>query len=103
MGLRQVFGTYNWRENSGTDKIKYCPLCGALLTVEEVANKLRPTCPECNFIYYRNPFPTVSIFVIKDGQVLLGKRMAEPGKGKWGPPSGYVEFDEDFLTGRGGQ
>ena len=30
--------------------------------------------------------------------MLLGKRGGEPGKGKWATPSGYIEYDDDFLT-----
>jgi 8-oxo-dGTP diphosphatase len=30
--------------------------------------------------------------------VLLGKRGREPGKGTWSLPSGYVEYEDDFLT-----
>jgi ADP-ribose pyrophosphatase YjhB (NUDIX family) len=30
--------------------------------------------------------------------VLLGKRGSEPGKGKWALPSGYIEFEDDFLS-----
>ena len=28
----------------------------------------------------------------------MGKRSGEPGKGKWALPSGYIEFEDDFLT-----
>lgn len=31
-------------------------------------------------------------------QVLLGQRRGEPGKATWALPSGYVEYEEDFLT-----
>jgi ADP-ribose pyrophosphatase YjhB (NUDIX family) len=30
--------------------------------------------------------------------VLLGKRGGSPGKGTWSLPSGYVDYEEDFLT-----
>jgi len=29
---------------------------------------------------------------------LLGKRSSEPGQGKWATPSGYIEYEDDFLT-----
>ena len=98
MGPKQLFATYDWMENSGIERFKYCPLCSGPFVLREMSQKLRPTCPDCGFVYYRNPLPTVSILVLKDNQVLLGKRLAEPGSGKWGLPSGYIEFEDDFLT-----
>jgi NADH pyrophosphatase NudC (nudix superfamily) len=98
MQLDQIYASYDWREKQGIDKFKYCPLCGTQFRQEQVAQKIRPLCPNCGFIYYRNPFPTVSVLVVKNDTILLGKRLAEPGKGKWALPSGYIEFEDDFLT-----
>lgn len=98
MNLDQVYATYNWRENRGLDKFRYCPRCGTPLRCEQVDQQTRPLCLHCGFIYYRNPFPTVSVLVIQNNKVLLGKRSGEPGKGKWALPSGYIEFEDDFLT-----
>jgi len=37
--------------------------------------------------------------VMRDNQVLLGKRIDEAVfGGRWGFPAGFIEFDEDFLT-----
>lgn len=30
--------------------------------------------------------------------MLLGKRGGEPGKGTWSLPSGYIEYEDDFVT-----
>lgn len=98
MQLDQIYATYEWRENRELDRFKYCPLCGTQFKQEQVALRKRPVCPNCGYIYYRNPFPTVSVLVVRNDKILLGKRLAEPGKGKWALPSGYVEFEDDFLT-----
>lgn len=98
MQLDQVYATYDWRENRGIDKFKYCPLCGTPFEQELVVQKTRPLCPSCGYVFYRNPYPTVSVLVINKDKILLGKRLAEPGKGKWALPSGYIEFEDDFLT-----
>jgi len=98
MHLNQIYSTYSWRENRGVEKFKYCPLCGTRLTQDHVDQKIRPLCPACGFIIFRNPYPTVSVMIINNNKVLLGKRLAEPGKGKWALPSGYIEFEDDFLT-----
>ncbi|HEX9840683.1 MAG TPA: NUDIX domain-containing protein [Anaerolineales bacterium] len=98
MQLDQIYSTYDWKENRGVDKFKYCPLCGTQLIQEQVAQKIRPLCPNCGFIYFRNPFPTVSVLVTHNNKILLGKRLGEPGKGRWALPSGYIEFEDDFLS-----
>ena len=36
--------------------------------------------------------------VVKDGEALLGKRQSELENGKWALPSGYIEYEEDFIS-----
>lgn len=98
MQLAQIYAAYDWREQREVEKFKFCPACGTQLIQEKVASKTRPLCHNCGFVYYRNPSPTVSVLVIHNRKVLLGKRVEEPGRGKWALPSGYIEFEEDFLT-----
>jgi 8-oxo-dGTP diphosphatase len=38
------------------------------------------------------------VLVVDGDQVLLGKRGGSPGKGTWSFPSGYVEYEENFLA-----
>lgn len=97
MSVRHTFAHYDYTAPPGGDFV-YCPMCRATLGPRESGTRLRLACPTCGFVQYRNPAPTVSI-LISDGQrVLLGKRGGEPGKGIWALPSGYVEYDEDFVT-----
>jgi ADP-ribose pyrophosphatase YjhB (NUDIX family) len=49
-------------------------------------------------VQFRNPSPGVVVLIEQDGQVLLGRRSGRVGRGKWGLPMGYIEYDEDFLT-----
>ena len=98
MQVEQVYAAYNWQENRGIDTFKYCPLCGTPFDYKQVAQKTRPLCPSCGYVFYRNPSPTVSVLVTDRKKILLGKRAGEPGKGKWALPSGYIEFEDDFLT-----
>jgi 8-oxo-dGTP diphosphatase len=80
------------------DDYKYCPICGEMLVEKLIDDHTRQTCPGCGFIHFRNPAPTVSLLIIDGNQVLLGKRSKLPKKDKWATPSGYIEFNEDFLT-----
>ena len=98
MPISPIYATYDWKKNPGLEKFKFCPLCGERLAQEQVAHKSRPVCPACGFIHYRNPAPTVSILVLQERQVLLGKRLEQPGQGKWALPSGYIEFEDDFMA-----
>jgi ADP-ribose pyrophosphatase YjhB (NUDIX family) len=98
MQIKQVFTTYDVKEYAHHGQFKYCPFCGTHLSSKEKGGKQRPVCPNCGFVQFLNPVPGVVVVIEKDGHVLLGKRGGGFGKGKWGLPQGYIEFDEDFLT-----
>ena len=98
MQIKQVFSAYDEKDETHHGQFKYCPNCGAQLVLKEKGGVQRPACPNCTFVQFRNPVPGVVVVIEKDGQVLLGKRAGGFGKGKWGLPQGYIEFDEDFLT-----
>jgi ADP-ribose pyrophosphatase YjhB (NUDIX family) len=98
MKIQQAYWHMGDNENMGEDNFKYCPLCGDPLIHKIIDKCSRRTCPSCGFIHFINPTPTVSLLIISENQVLLGKRSAMPGNDKWATPSGYIEFNEDFLT-----
>lgn len=98
MLLKQIYTTYNRQASPPPAPFHYCPYCRAELTVRQIDHIPRSVCPACGFIHFRNPAPAICLLILKDGCVLLGKRRGEPGKGKWATPSGYIEYDDDFLT-----
>lgn len=59
---------------------------------------MRPVCPACGFIFFRDPKVACSTLVEKDGAVLLVKRAVEPKMGWWVLPGGYMEADEWPVT-----
>jgi 8-oxo-dGTP diphosphatase len=95
--VKQVFAHYE-RSDQSRDGFKYCPFCSTQLVLVEIGQRLRAGCPSCGFVQHRNPAPTVSVLVEDEGRVLLGKRGASPGKGRWSLPSGYIDYEEDFLA-----
>jgi 8-oxo-dGTP diphosphatase len=99
MRAKQVFSTYNRQEDGDLGQFVHCPTCGTQLVLIEKGGKQRPACPNCGFVEFRNPYPGAVVVVERDGQVLLGKRSGSYGAGQWGLPQGFIEFDEDFLTG----
>lgn len=98
MQAKQVFSAYCGKEDSDLGQFEYCPFCGTQLALKEKGGKQRPACANCRFVQFRNPVPGVVVVIEKENHVLLGKRTGGFGKGKWGLPQGYIEFDEDFLT-----
>ena len=98
MQIKQVFRAYDQKDGTNHGLFKYCPFCGTHLTLNEKGGKQRPECSNCDFVQFQNPSPGVVVVIEKDGDVLLGKRSGGYGKGKWGLPQGYIEFEEDFLT-----
>jgi 8-oxo-dGTP diphosphatase len=95
---RQVFVGYEGHADSTEGQFRYCPLCGQALIAREVDHRLRPTCPDCSYVQFRNPAPAVSVLITDGEQLLLGRRTGSVGGGRWALPSGYVEYDDDFLT-----
>ncbi len=43
----------------------------------------------------------ISVLIIKDNKLLLGKRKGEFGGGEWGLPGGHLEQNEKFLDAAG--
>ena len=96
--MRQVYRHYDPRVEQAPEPYASCPYCRASLIMAERGQKLRPSCPACGFVHFQNPAPTVSILIVDGDRVLLGKRLGHPGQGTWAIPSGYVEYEDDFLS-----
>lgn len=73
---------------------RFCPHCGTALEHRMAAERVRPVCPACGFIFYLNPIVAAGTLVEYEGRVALVKRGVEPGRDQWGLPAGYVEADE---------
>ena len=55
---------------------------------------MRPTCPACGFIVYRNPVPAAGVVLTTRAGVLLVRRKYEPAAGDWCLPAGFMEYGE---------
>jgi 8-oxo-dGTP diphosphatase len=95
---RQIYWHTDSHKGMGEDVFRYCPLCGGRLKREIIDQRPRQVCSACGYVHFRNPAPTVSLLIIREDQILLGKRPGKSGEERWATPSGYIEFDEDFLT-----
>lgn len=99
MSVKQIFVEYDFNGNDGIANLQFCPVCGTQCLPKEDGGRIRPACPTCEFVHYKNPAPGVSVLIIQDNQVLLGKRSGDNFRtGKWCLPCGFIEYDEDFLS-----
>ena len=53
------------------------------------------SCPACGWIYFADPKVAAGVIVEQEGQVLLVRRVNEPGRGLWSIPAGFVDAYED--------
>ena len=72
----------------------FCCKCAAKCKTSMIHGEMRENCPNCGFIYYRNPSPAVSVILIDEVKIALGKRA---GSEKWCLPCGYIEYNESFV------
>jgi ADP-ribose pyrophosphatase YjhB (NUDIX family) len=72
---------------------RFCPDCGNPLTQPETPPQrlAAQVCATCRAIHFRNAKPCAGALVVSDGQVLLGRRAIEPGRGMWDIPGGFLE------------
>jgi ADP-ribose pyrophosphatase YjhB (NUDIX family) len=72
----------------------YCPRCATALQPLSEHGVMRPTCPSCAYIWYRNPVPAAGVLMVNEGRVLLVRRKYEPRVGDWCIPAGFMEAGE---------
>jgi len=74
----------------------YCPRCATELEMRpsDPPDPDRPACPNCGFVHYENPSPTVQAWIERDGSFLALRRNQDPNRGEWNMPGGFVEPGE---------
>jgi len=73
---------------------KYCPTCKSKLQRRPIDGRERFFCPSCDFVFWNNPKPVVSILLHDGEKILMLQRANEPLKDYWCLPGGYINYDE---------
>jgi ADP-ribose pyrophosphatase YjhB (NUDIX family) len=76
-------------------EVNYCPRCGTATILSNRFGKVRPNCPNCDWIYFSDPKVAVVVFIYKADKVLLIRRANDPQKGLWTMPGGFMDAGED--------
>ena len=80
-----------------TQAFNYCPNCAtplAMITMaEDGGDKERLRCPACGYTHWNNPTPVLAGIVEYQGQILLARNAAWPGK-MYALITGFMEAGE---------
>jgi 8-oxo-dGTP diphosphatase len=79
-------------------EMNYCPCCGHTLVDKFLFGRVRRKCPDCGFVFFRDPKVAAGVLAEQDGKVLLVKRLYDPHMGEWALPAGFVEIDEGPIA-----
>lgn len=78
-------------------RFEFCPADGTKLSDPE--NDSGARCPKCGRVWYHNAAPTAGCVIVRDGKALVTKRARAPEEGRYDIPGGFLEPDEDPVTG----
>jgi NAD+ diphosphatase len=80
-----------------THEYRFCPRCATPLSVvaqmEDGGEKARLRCPACDFTHWNNPTPVLAAVIEYDGQILLARNAAWPGR-MFALITGFMEAGE---------
>ncbi len=80
-----------------TSSFRFCPICATPLAevvqMEDGGEKSRLRCPACDYTHWNNPTPVLAAVVEYNGQILLARNAAWPGK-MFALITGFMEAGE---------
>lgn len=72
----------------------YCPSCGSSTKIQDIEQKARAFCPNCQTVHYEQLKVGAGAIIEQAGSLLLIQRTIKPFQGCWNLPAGYAEVDE---------
>jgi NAD+ diphosphatase len=83
-------------------EFRFCPRCATplalLIQAEDGGEKARLRCPVCGFTHWNNPTPVLAAVIEYDGQILLARNAAWPGR-MFALITGFMEAGETPRDG----
>ena len=83
-------------------EFRFCPRCATplalLIQAEDGGEKARLRCPACGFTHWNNPTPVLAAVIEYDGQILLARNAAWPGR-MFALITGFMEAGETPRDG----
>jgi len=73
---------------------QFCLKCGTRMAWKQIEDRPREVCPACGYVHFRQVKLAAAALIENSGELLLLQRAADPWKGDWNLPAGYVEVDE---------
>jgi ADP-ribose pyrophosphatase YjhB (NUDIX family) len=77
------------------EEIRFCTRCGGPMATRKVRGVSRRVCERCAMVHYADPKLAVGVAVFRDEQLLLVRRVMDPGRGRWALPGGFLDRGED--------
>lgn len=71
---------------------KFCPNCQS--THFSFDHLIKFDCHDCGFVYYHNIAAAVAVILKYENTILFTVRNADPDKGKWDLPGGFIDPNE---------
>lgn len=91
MNVNEEYGYLEARD------FKFCPWCGRLLAEKKLDGRNRHACPNCGYVWYKNPVPAAGAIIHNENGLLLVKRKFPPKENDWCLPAGFQEYDESPM------
>lgn len=76
------------------DSFHFCPNCGTPLSLNLKSGAKLLSCQACGWIHYEDPKVACGGLLLREGSVLLVKRVMEPQSGAWSIPAGFMNARE---------
>jgi len=77
---------------------RYCPHCATELELRESSGRVRPVCPNGDYVQWNNPLPVLAALVEYQGRILLARNAGWP-EGRFALVTGFMEADETPEAG----